>query len=46
MGKAAKIEQVDNGYVVVITPVKDEVFFDIWDEMISYLKFRFNVKEK
>ena len=46
MSRVITIEQVDNGYVVVITPVKDETFLDSWEEMISYLKFYFNVKEE
>lgn len=46
MNRVVTVEQVPNGYVVVITPVKDENFFDSWEEMISYLKFYFNVKEE
>ncbi len=46
VNSVVKIEQVENGYVVVITPVEDESFFDSWEEMISYLKFYFNVEEE
>jgi len=35
MGKVVEIEQVDNGYVVVITPIKDETFFDSWEEIMA-----------
>jgi len=46
VNRVVEIEQVENGYVVVITPVKDENFFDDWEEMISYLKFYFNVEKE
>ena len=51
---SVEIEQVENGYIVTISHLKEETnisktrenFFDDWERMISYLKFYFNVKEE
>lgn len=43
---SVEIKKVENGYMVVITPVENESFFDDFEQMISYLKFYFNVKEE
>lgn len=46
MNRVVTIEQVKNGYIVTLSNQKDETFFDSFDEVISYLKFCFNVKEE
>ncbi len=49
-----KIEQVENGYIVTISELKEETyifqipesFFDSFEEMVSYIKFYFNVEKE
>lgn len=51
---SVEIEQVKNGYIVTISQLKEEIyifqtrenFFDSFKQMISYLKFYFNVEEE
>ena len=51
---SVQIEQVKNGYIVTISQLREEIyifqvpesFFDSFEQMISYLKFYFNVKEE
>lgn len=51
---SVEIEQVENGYIVTISKLREETyifqtrenFFDSWEQMISYLTFYFNVEEK
>ncbi len=51
---SVEIEQVENGYIVAISKLKEEIyifqtpesFFDSFKQMISYIKFYFNVKEE
>lgn len=45
MNRVVLIEQIENGYSVTLTHQKDEAFFDDLEEVVSYLKFYFNVKE-
>ncbi len=40
------IEQIENGYIVTLPNQKDETFLDSFKQMVSYLKFYFNVKEE
>jgi len=46
VNSVVEIEQVQNGYIVMFPHQKDETFFDSFDEVISYLKFCFNMKEE
>ena len=51
---SVQIEKVKNGYIVTISKLREETyifqtpenFFDSFEQMISYLKFYFNVKEE
>ena len=51
---SVEIEQVENGYIVTISKLKEgtnifkipENFFDSFEQVVSYLKFYFDVKEK
>ncbi len=51
---SVKIEQVENGYIVTISELKEETyifqtpesFFDSFEDMVSYLKFYFNVEKE
>ena len=43
---SVEIEQVENGYMVTLPHQKDESFLDSLAEVVSYLKFCFNVKEE
>jgi len=46
VNRVVTIEQVKYGYVVVITPIEDESFFGSFEDMTSFLKSYFNVKEE
>jgi len=51
---SVKIEQVENGYIVTVSKLKEETnifktrenFFDSFKQMVSYLKFYFDVEEE
>jgi len=51
---SVEIEQVENGYIVTTSQLKEEVyifqthesFFDSFEQVVSYIKFYFNVEEK
>lgn len=46
VNRVVTVEQVYHGYVVVITPVEEEAFFDSFEDMMEKLKVYFKVKEK
>ena len=41
-----EIEQIENGYIVTLSSKEDEVFFDDFEAVVSYLKFCFNIEEE
>ncbi len=46
MNSVVTIEKVENGYIVTLPHQKDESFFNDLEQVSSYLKFCFNLKEE